>query len=105
MPGRPGASGQDRPGPKKYRFLNKIIVKSIGFEHPGISPALPRPGRRNLLQKGSFWESKNLVFGAAGTAKVLALPTLFRPGVPEGPACRIQFSIYMFAPGTQKRGS
>ena len=35
MPGRPGASGKERPGLTKYRFLIKIIKKINGFECRG----------------------------------------------------------------------
>ena len=41
MPGRPGASGQERPGLKKYRFLIKFIKKSIDSERQGDREAVP----------------------------------------------------------------
>ena len=45
MPGRPGASGKDRPGLKKYRFLIKIIEKINGFESRGVRERAARSGR------------------------------------------------------------
>ena len=45
MPGRPGASGQERPGLKKYRFLIKFIKKSIDSERRGDREAVPGSGQ------------------------------------------------------------
>ena len=81
MPGRQGASGQDRPGLKKYRFLIKINKKINGFECRGVRERAARSGRDwksidfllKSLRKStvsSAGASGSERPGAAGTEKV-----------------------------------
>ena len=63
MPGHPGASGQERPGLKKYRFFIKFIKKSIDSGRRGDREAVPGSGQArknidfslNLLRRVPFF--------------------------------------------------
>ena len=52
--GRPEASGQERPGLKKYRFLIKIIKKINGFECWGVRERAARSGKERHMTMYRF---------------------------------------------------
>ena len=68
MPGRPGASGQERPGLKKYRFLIEIIEKINGFECRGVRERAARSGRDRKSIDSSLKSIRKSTVSSAGAS-------------------------------------